>query len=90
MTQQTIEQAGSSTSTDPTNILIRLGRAVLDAVLNTDLEVDVGSVLKSITVSAEGSGVFVLDVQSDADIDTVRLNEALEQIMKGYRQHDGD
>lgn len=90
MTQQTIEQAGSSTSTDPTDILIRLGRAVLDAVLNTDLEVDVGSVLKSITVSAEGSGVFVLDVQSDADIDTVRLNEALEQIMKGYRQHDGD
>lgn len=90
MTQQTIEKGGSSTSTDPTDILIRLGRAVLDAVLNTDLEVDVGSVLKSITVSAEGSGVFVLDVQSDADIDTVRLNEALEQIMKGYRQHDGD
>lgn len=90
MTQQTIEKGGSSTSTDPTDILIRLGRAVLDAVLNTDLEVDVGSVLKAITVSAEGSGVFVLDVQSDADIDTVRLNEALEQIMKGYRQHDGD
>lgn len=90
MTQQTIDQAGLSTSNSPTDTLIMLGRAVLDAVLNTDMEVDVGSVLKSITVKAEGSGVFVLEVESDADIDTARLNDSLEQIMKGYRQHDGD
>lgn len=88
MTQQTIGQAGLSTSNSPTDTLIMLGRAVLDAVLNTDMEVDVGSVLKSITVKAEGSGVFVLEVESDADIDTARLNDSLEQIMKGYRQHD--
>ncbi len=88
MTQQTTEPAGLSTSTDPTDTLIRLSRAVLDAVLNTDMEVDVGRTLKSITVTAEGSGVFTLDVQSDADIDTARLQDALEEIMKGYRQHD--
>lgn len=87
MTQQRIEQVALSTSNDPTDILIRVGRAVLDAVLNTDLEVDVGSALTSITIKSEGSGVFVLDVQSDADIDTVRLNESLEEVMKGYRHH---
>lgn len=90
MTQQTTGRVALSTLTDPTYILIRLGRAVLDAVLNTDLEVDVGTVLKSITVRAEGSGNFVLDVQSDADIDPVRLRDAMDQIMKGYRQHDTD
>lgn len=88
MTQQIIGQAGLSTSSNPTDTLIMLGQAVLDAVLSTDMEVDVGSVLKSITVRAEGSGVFVLEVESDADIDTARLNDSLEQIMKGCRQHD--
>lgn len=69
--------------TDPTDKLIKAVNCVLQGLLEADLQVDVGSLMTSLTITAQGSGRFGLRVESTAAINQQRLTEAVHIVLDG-------
>ena len=77
-------------TSDPTAVLITVAQAIVNAVTNADMEVDIGAVVRSITVRCNGTGDFEVEIDTEAVVDQPQLDAAIEQMLKGYGYDEND
>lgn len=68
---------------DHTDDVLKVVKAVVDAIKAVDLDIDVAATVRSVTLTCIETGAFNIDVVSTADVDQSRYELGIQQILKG-------